>query len=227
VQLAGDGLGDVMVRETGVACPGRVHTFDRWAASYDLSQLQTALYGPVHDAVLRYARQHVLRPARILDVGCGTGRLLTRIASLYRQAHVVGVDASSEMIKNATVTAVTAPAVRPARFASAAAGQLPFADGLFDLAVVTLSVSHWGDKAAGLAEMSRVMAPDATLVAADVLPAPLSHYMTIQGRRRKLAPSHELPSLIAASGLRVEHVEPIGSVTLVANAVLIAAQKPC
>ena len=123
--------------------------------------------------------------------------------------------------------ALVAPAVRPARFASAVAEHLPFVDGLFDLAVVTLSVSHWSDKAAGLAEISRVMAPNATLVAADVLPAPLSRPMTIQGRRRKLAPSLGLPSLIAASGLCVEHVEPIRSVTLVANAALIAAKKPC
>jgi ubiquinone/menaquinone biosynthesis C-methylase UbiE len=211
--------------ETGVPCRGRARQFDHWAASYDLSQLQAVLYGPVHDAVLRYARQHVLRPAWILDVGCGTGRLLTRIASEYRHAHVVGVDASTEMIKNAAVTAVTAPAARPARFASAVAEHLPLADGLFDLAVVTMSVSHWVDKAAGLAEISRVMAPGATLVAAGVLPAPLSRPMAIRGWRRSQAPSPGLPSLIAASGLRIEHAEPIRSVTLVADAALIAARK--
>jgi ubiquinone/menaquinone biosynthesis C-methylase UbiE len=130
------------------------HRFDHWAASYELSQLQTVLYGPVHDAALRYARQHVPHPGAILDVGCGTGRLPARLASAYRQAHVAGVDASAAMIRNA----VTAPAPHRARLAAALAEQLPFADAAFDLVVATLSVSHWSDKAAGLAELSRVMA---------------------------------------------------------------------
>jgi ubiquinone/menaquinone biosynthesis C-methylase UbiE len=62
-------------------CPGYARRFDDWAASYDLSSLQTVLYGPVHDAVLRYAREHVRHPGIILDVGCGTGRLSARLAS--------------------------------------------------------------------------------------------------------------------------------------------------
>jgi ubiquinone/menaquinone biosynthesis C-methylase UbiE len=70
------------------------------------------------------------------------------------------------MIRNA----VTAPVRRRGRFAAAAAEQLPFADAVFDLVVVTLSLSHWRDRAAGLREIARVMAPGATLVAADVGP---------------------------------------------------------
>lgn len=63
--------------------------FDRWTGSHDLSQLQTALYGPVHDAALWYARQHVPCQGMILDFGCGTGRLPARLASAYRQAPAV------------------------------------------------------------------------------------------------------------------------------------------
>ena len=46
----------------GAGYPGSVRKFDGWAASYDLSQLQAVLYGPVHDAVLRYARRHIPCP---------------------------------------------------------------------------------------------------------------------------------------------------------------------
>ena len=138
-------------------CPGYARRFGDWAASYDLSPLQTVLYGPVHDAVLRYAREHVRHPGMILDVGCGTGRLSARLASGYDQARVVGIDASTGMIQNAATTTVT----RRSRFAAAMAERLPFADAVVDLAV-TLSVSHWRDSAAGLAQISRVMAPDGT-----------------------------------------------------------------
>ena len=72
----------------GTCCPGYARRFDDWAASYDLSPLQTVLYGPVHDMVLRYARQHVRHPGMILDVGCGTGRLSARLASAYDQARL-------------------------------------------------------------------------------------------------------------------------------------------
>jgi ubiquinone/menaquinone biosynthesis C-methylase UbiE len=201
----------------GTGRPASVGRFDGWAASYDCSQLQSVLYGPVHDAVLRYARRHVQRPGQILDVGCGTGRLSVRLLSGYRDARVVGVDASVGMIRNARVAVVT----DRAHFAVAAAEQLPFADAAFDLVVVTLSVSHWADKAAGLAEIGRVMAPGATLVAADISPVWRFHPLIATVRQRRAG---GLTSLITACGFRVEHVEPIRSVALIADAGLVAAR---
>jgi len=159
-------LRDPVPASSGTCCPGFTRRFDDWAASYDLSPLQAVLYGPVHDAVVRYARQHVRHPGMILDVGCGTGRLSARLASAYDQARVVGIDASTQMIQNAATTTVP----RRSRFAAAMAERLPLADAVFDLVVVTLSVSHWRDRAGGLAQISRVMAPEGTLVAARTTP---------------------------------------------------------
>lgn len=214
-------LPDAPPSEEEIAGPAWVRKYDCWAASYDASQLQAVLYGPVHDAVLRYARQHVQHPGWILDVGCGTGRLLIRLESAYRQAQLVGVDASARMIKKA----VTAPGQHRARFTAAAAERLPFADAVFDLVVATLSGSHWGDAAAGLAEISRVMAPNATLVAADVVRARPSRSMAVRPRRREPVPPQMLLSLVAASGLRTKRADPIRSVALIADAVLVMARK--
>jgi trans-aconitate methyltransferase len=108
-------LRDPVPASSGTCCPGYARRFDDWAASYDLSPLQAVLYGPVHDAVLRYAREHVRRPGMILDVGCGTGRLSARLASAYDQARVVGIDASTGMIQYAASTTVP----RRSRFAAA------------------------------------------------------------------------------------------------------------
>jgi ubiquinone/menaquinone biosynthesis C-methylase UbiE len=210
------------LRGTGAGSSEPVRRFDGWAASYDLSQLQSVLYGPVHDAVLRYAQQRVQRPGRILDVGCGTGRLPARLASGYHHARVVGVDASTEMIKKASATAIP----QRAHFSAAAAERLPFADGVFDLVVVTLSMSHWCDKAAGLAEISRVMAPGASLVAADVSPSPPVRPRITWAWRKKPTLRRGLLSAIAAGGFRVEHVEPIRSVALITDAALVVARKP-
>ncbi len=203
------------------ARPAWVRKYDCWAASYDSSQLQAVLYGPVHDAVLRYAQQHVQHPGWILDVGCGTGRLLVRLESAYPQAQLVGVDASARMVKKA----VTAPGQHRVRFTAAAAERLPFADAVFDMVTATLSVSHWGDAAAGLAEISRVMAPDATLVAAEVFRPRPSRPVIVLPRHRQPGPAQMLLLLIAASRLRTRRVNPIRSVALIANAVLVAATK--
>jgi ubiquinone/menaquinone biosynthesis C-methylase UbiE len=203
-----------------MAGPAWVRKYDCWAASYDSSQLQAVLYGPVHDAVLRYGRRHVPHPRWILDVGCGTGRLLAQLESAYPHARLAGVDASPRMLNRA----VTARGQHPVRFAAAAAERLPFADAVFDLVVVTLSVSHWGDAAAGLAEISRVMAPDATLVAAEVLRPGPSRPLAAR-RHREPGLSQMLLPLVAASGLRTRRVDPIRSVALIADAVLVAARK--
>ena len=213
-------LRDHIPASSGSCCPGFTRRFDDWAASYDRSPLQAVLYGPVHDAVLRYARQHVRHPGMILDVGCGTGRLSARLASAYDQARVVGIDASTQMIHYAATTTVP----RRSRFAASLAERLPLADAVFDLVVVTLSVSHWSDRAGGLAQISRVMAPEGTLVAAGPTAARPFPPRTRRARRGTPLFPGELPALIAACGLQVERVEPIPSVATIAEAVMVAAR---
>ena len=87
-----------------------------------------------------------------------------------------------------------------------------------------MSVSHWSDQAVGLAELARVMAPDAILVAADIRAARSVPAVTGSWRGESGRPGG-LPGLIRAVGLRVEYAEPIRSVAAVADAVLVAASK--
>ena len=80
--------------------------------------------------------------ATVVNVGAGTGS--------YEPAdrRVVAVEPSGVMISQRRPG--SAPAVR------AVAEHLPFADRSFDAALALLTVHHWQDAAAGLAEMSRV-----------------------------------------------------------------------
>ena len=51
----------------------------------------------------RMIRELALSPgARVVEVGCGTGRNLVQIARRYPQSELFGLDASSEMLKTAT-----------------------------------------------------------------------------------------------------------------------------
>jgi ubiquinone/menaquinone biosynthesis C-methylase UbiE len=93
-------------------------------------------------------------------------------------------------------------------FVAGCAEELPFAGALFGLVVVTLSMSHWCDVAGGLGEIRRVMAPGATLVAAETVPCGPARPGAAARWRRRAVPG-DLPSQIAASGLRIRRVEPV------------------
>ena len=75
---------------------------------------------------------------RILDVGCGEGKITAQIAERARDATVVGVDPSHDMIRFA---AAHFEAVPNLRFEVADARRLPF-EKEFDL-VVSFNALHW------------------------------------------------------------------------------------
>jgi ubiquinone/menaquinone biosynthesis C-methylase UbiE len=146
-----------------------VSGFDAWAATYEGSALQRLLFDPAQRCVLERARRLVPRPRRVLDIGCGTGRLLRQARRHHPAAMLVGVDASWRMV--ATATADT-PAELAIGHLRAAAERLPFAAGVFDLVVATMSVRHWTDVAAATAEVGRVLCLGGVLVVADVVADP-------------------------------------------------------
>jgi len=79
---------------------------------------------------------------RIVNVGAGTGSYEDHARS------IVAVEPSAVMMAQRGPTA--APAVQ------AVAEALPFPDGTFDVAMAILTVHHWRDLRAGLAELRRV-----------------------------------------------------------------------
>jgi SAM-dependent methyltransferase len=111
-----------------------------------------ALYDVIGEGYARYRRADprwgaailaALGDARsVVNVGAGSGS--------YEPAGrmVVGVEPSARMI--AQRAAEAAPVVQ------GVAGALPFRDGAFDAAMAVLTVHHWPDARAGLAEMRRV-----------------------------------------------------------------------
>lgn len=78
-----------------------------------------------------------LADARVLEIGCGDGRLVWQYAASPRQ--VVGVDPGAESL--ATALANRPSELRPSvYFSQAEAEMLPFAHECFDLAMFTWSL---------------------------------------------------------------------------------------
>jgi len=111
------------------------------AAEYArLSALQAAMA----DEVLSLLRGHLRGDERVLDVGCGNGKVTREIASMVPRGSVVGVDASAKMVQFAAAAGVGSRGGFPAAnlsFQVVDARRLPFHDE-FDL-VVSFNALHW------------------------------------------------------------------------------------
>ncbi|TMF24148.1 MAG: class I SAM-dependent methyltransferase, partial [Chloroflexi bacterium] len=130
-----------------------VDRFDRWAGRYERSPLQRLIFEPVHRVMLEVAASEVPEAAAILDVGCGTGRLLRGAAEVFPNARLEGVDAAGEMVRQAQALLLVESRIRVQQ---AVAERLPFADGSFDLVFSTMTFHHWADQRRGVAEVARV-----------------------------------------------------------------------
>ena len=110
-----------------------------------------------------------LRGRRVLDVGCGTGRLAAALAEEAR-AKVWGIDPSSEMVAVARAAVPPNVGVR-----LGVAEQLPFRDGWFDRVTMSL-VIHLVDRPCALAEARRVVPADGRIAISTFHPDHFASY---------------------------------------------------
>lgn len=141
-----------------------VRPFDAWAASYDQHWSRKLLFGRIHRQVVREVLRSGVRPARVLDVGSGTGELLLRLGHTFPRAELFGVDPARGMIETARRKS---DGVDRVSFIEAGATSLPFEAGSFELVVSTSSFHHWDDQNEGLRQVARVLAPGGIFVLAD------------------------------------------------------------
>ena len=71
--------------------------FNQWAETYEQSFTQWLLFDRVHRAALK-SLPSGFTPTGILDIGCGTGRLLRRMHARWPQAFLVGIDLAEGMV---------------------------------------------------------------------------------------------------------------------------------
>jgi ubiquinone/menaquinone biosynthesis C-methylase UbiE len=108
-------------------------------------------------------------PRSALDIGCGPGQILLKLAQRLPAWRFIGVDRSTTMIQQALAARDKAgPSAGRVEFRVADGKQLPFADNTFDL-VICNSVLHHVEKPRHLfAEIARVSAPGGAILLRDL-----------------------------------------------------------
>lgn len=128
--------------------------FGRLADDYDRVRPLDDNWREIFDLVVR---EGDLGGQRVLDCGCGTGRLAGALAETT-VARIWGVDPEPEMLRVARSNVPGTVGLKEGR-----AEALPFRDNRFDRAVMWL-VSHLVDRPASFRELRRVLAPGGRLV---------------------------------------------------------------
>ena len=149
--------------------------YDGFAARYE-DRRDGHDSGGYHDLVDELEVGFVERFGRgrdVLEVGCGTGLLLRRIAGFARSAR--GVDLSPGMLEKARA--------RGLDVLEASATDLPFPDGSFDVVCSFKVLAHVRDVGRALAEMARVTRPGGHVL------AELYNPISLRGLVKRLGPA--------------------------------------
>jgi len=131
---------------------GRRVDYDRIAPTYDRRFADDGMSGT---AAALLALAQGLRPERILEVGCGTGRWLADLRSVSDQLY--GLDLSAGMLAGARGRDARLHLVR------GRAGQLPFPATAFDLVYCVNALHHFHRQRAFVFQARRLLRPGGAL----------------------------------------------------------------
>ena len=103
---------------------------------------------------------------RVLDVGCGGGKAISRILEETRR-EVAGIDHSPEAVKTARSVNRAAVSSGRLRIVESSVESLPFRDGFFDVVTAFETTYFWPELQAALTEIHRVLNRGGRLVIAN------------------------------------------------------------
>jgi SAM-dependent methyltransferase len=132
--------------------------FERGANLYEY--VVTPFTRPVTAEAMKVIARLLPRAARILDLGCGPGTELFRLAELVPEGEVIGVDLAADMVATAWEGAQRR-GYRNTAFLQADVTQLPNEfTAKFDAVHCSFAFHHYSDPIQALREMNRVLVRD-------------------------------------------------------------------
>jgi SAM-dependent methyltransferase len=133
----------------------------KWAGRFFLWAMNKS-----HSALTDWGLSHIQIEKNfvILDVGCGGGRTIQKLAALAPEGTVYGVDYAKGSV--AASRAKNACLIRTGRveIKEASVSQLPFPNDQFDLVTAVETQYYWPDLVKDMQEILRVLKPGGTLI---------------------------------------------------------------
>jgi SAM-dependent methyltransferase len=100
----------------------------------------------------------------ILDVGCGGGGSVRKLARIAAEGKVYGIDFSEESVKVSRGTTKQLMKMGRVEIRQGSVSCLPFSDAMFDLVTAVNTHNYWPDLVADMQEVLRVLKPGGKLM---------------------------------------------------------------
>jgi len=100
----------------------------------------------------------------ILDIGCGGGRTVSKLAARAAQGKVYGIDYSPDSVAASRRKNAREIAAGRVDIQQGSVSQLPFSDGTFDLVTAVETHFFWPDLPSDMREVFRVLKPGGSFI---------------------------------------------------------------
>ena len=133
----------------------------RWTGQFFLGIMNRS-----HSKLTDWGLEHVTieKYFNILDVGCGGGRTIQKLAAIATDGVVCGVDYADGSVAASRAKNLQAVAEGRVSVEQASVSRLPFPENKFDLVTAIETQYYWPDLVNDMREILRVLKPGGTLV---------------------------------------------------------------
>ena len=132
-----------------------------WLGRFTLWRMNTS-----HSKLTDWGLAHISveKHYTILDVGCGGGRTVSKLAALATRGKVHGIDFSAESTAFSQRTNAASIAAGHVEIRQTSVSQLPFSDRTFDLITAVETHFWWPNLPSDMREIFRVLKPGGQLI---------------------------------------------------------------
>lgn len=131
--------------------------FKLWSSFYDSGLNRLFYFERIYERVIKTIKHEAgynLKPGvKFLDVACGTGEIIFRLAQEFPHVEFVGVDFSEAMLEKAIEKT---KGLNNVKIFQANIRNLPFSDASFDLVLCSDAFHHFASPEESLQEINRV-----------------------------------------------------------------------
>jgi ubiquinone/menaquinone biosynthesis C-methylase UbiE len=132
-----------------------------WLGRFNLWRMNSS-----HSKLTDWGLRHISIDTHdtILDIGCGGGRTVAKLADIAKQGKVYGIDHSEESVAASKKYVAQYIALGRVEILNGSVSQLPFPNNMFDLVTAVETHFWWPTLPSDTREVLRVLKPGGTLI---------------------------------------------------------------